>query len=370
MRSLIIVWLSWNVALAQSSLIIGSRPATPGATVSVPFLLTDPSNAVALQFDFQFDSSKVTNALPVNLTIAGASASGSGTALDLAGYSQSLNGLITGTGSTSLKIINTNTGTPSTLTLNPTVNKSSSNTTIGGGGGLGIINVVKDGTFTQTITGTNNYTGNTTVTAGTLSLGAANPSNESSTITIAAGAFLNLTYAGTDTVDKLFIGATQLAVGEYGNSSAVLPVIARSEITGTGTLTVTSGPAGGSYSAWQTANSTAQTMDLDHDNDGVANGVEYFLGGNTNTTGFTPLPGVTNTAGTLSVTWTKAATGYAGTYGPDFVVETSATLTGAWTTELADPTPGFTVTFPSALEVKFTFPAGTKNFARLKVTGP
>ena len=65
MRSLIIVWLSWNVALAQSSLIIGSRPATPGATVSVPFLLTDPSNAVALQFDFQFDSSKVTNALPV-----------------------------------------------------------------------------------------------------------------------------------------------------------------------------------------------------------------------------------------------------------------------------------------------------------------
>ena len=65
MRSLIIVWLSWNVALAQNSLIIGSRPATPGATVSVPFLLTDPSNAVALQFDFQFDSSKVTNALPV-----------------------------------------------------------------------------------------------------------------------------------------------------------------------------------------------------------------------------------------------------------------------------------------------------------------
>ena len=37
---------------------------------------------------------------------------------------------------------------------------------------------------------------------------------------------------------------------------------------------------------------------------------------------------------------------------------------------IADPAPGFTVTFPTATEVKHTFPAGTTNFARLKVTGP
>jgi hypothetical protein len=52
------------------------------------------------------------------------------------------------------------------------------------------------------------------------------------------------------------------------------------------------------------------------------------------------------------------------------VVETSATVNGDWATELADPTTGFTVTFPSATEVKYTFPIGTTNFARLKVTGP
>ena len=69
------------------------------------------------------------------------------------------------------------------------------------------------------------------------------------------------------------------------------------------------------------------TLNEDHDNDGVPNGIEYFLGGNTNTTGFTALPGVSNTGGTLSVTWTKDA-GYTGTYGTDFVVETSETLTG------------------------------------------
>lgn len=121
---------------------------------------------------------------------------------------------------------------------------------------------------------------------------------------------------------------------------------------------------GSSYSSWASANGTTQTLDLDHDNDGVSNGVEYFLGGNTDTTGFTPTPGVVNTAGTLSITWTKAA-GYTGVYGTDFVVETSSTLSGAWTTE----TLGVNVVI-TGNEVKYTFPAGTKNFARLKVTGP
>jgi hypothetical protein len=122
-----------------------------------------------------------------------------------------------------------------------------------------------------------------------------------------------------------------------------------------------------SYSTWQSANGTTQARSLDHDNDGVSNGIEHFLGGTTNTTGFTPLPGVTNTAGTLSVTWVKHPT-YTGSYATDFVVETSATLTGPWTSEPADPAPGHTVTFPTTNEVKFTFPPGPKNFARLKVT--
>lgn len=122
--------------------------------------------------------------------------------------------------------------------------------------------------------------------------------------------------------------------------------------------------APGSYAAWASTNSTAQTIDLDHDGDGVSNGVEYFLGGNTDTTGFTATPGVIDTAGTLSVTWTKAA-GYTGTYGVDFVVETSATLSGAWTAE----TLGVNVVI-TGNDVKYTFPTGTKNFARLKVTGP
>ncbi|MFZ9935796.1 MAG: autotransporter-associated beta strand repeat-containing protein [Luteolibacter sp.] len=123
--------------------------------------------------------------------------------------------------------------------------------------------------------------------------------------------------------------------------------------------------AGGGYSTWLSTNgATGQTLDQDHDGDGVSNGIEYFLGGPSgDTTGFTALPGISNTGGTFSITWTKG-TGYTGNYGTDFVVETSDTLTGAWTSE----TLGVNVTI-SGNDVTYTFPSppGTRKFARLKV---
>jgi hypothetical protein len=109
-------------------------------------------------------------------------------------------------------------------------------------------------------------------------------------------------------------------------------------------------------------------MEQDHDHDGVPNGIEYFLGGNANTTGFTALPGVVKASnGTLSVTWTKAAAGYTGVYGTDYVVQSSTTLTGTW---MDEPATGGGVTV-TGNEVKHTFPSGSfQKFARLKVMGP
>lgn len=78
---------------------------------------------------------------------------------------------------------------------------------------------------------------------------------------------------------------------------------------------------------------------------------------------------MTNTGGTLSVTWTHPA-GYTGTYGPGgYEVEVSSTL-GSWVPAVpgAGPNEVDITTVPG--DVKYTFPAGTKNFARLKVTGP
>ena len=119
-------------------------------------------------------------------------------------------------------------------------------------------------------------------------------------------------------------------------------------------------PAAGTFAAWQAANATAGAISADHDGDGVANGIEWFLGG---TTGQTALPTVAVEGGATCVTWTKAAA-YTGAYGTGFVVETSETLTGTWT---AEPLGG-SVTITGS-EVKFTFsPASTtKRFARLKV---
>jgi fibronectin type 3 domain-containing protein len=129
------------------------------------------------------------------------------------------------------------------------------------------------------------------------------------------------------------------------------------------------GASGSDFSAWQTANNTAGGLDEDHDGDGVANGVEFFIYGPVANSGFTPLPGVVNTGGALSVTWTKAPS-YGGTYGADFWVETSATLSPPWTQETEGGNVTITVDEVNGDEVKYSFPAGTKNFARLRVTGP
>ncbi len=116
------------------------------------------------------------------------------------------------------------------------------------------------------------------------------------------------------------------------------------------------------FTTWQSLNGTSGSITADHDNDGVPDGIEYFLGGTSNTTGQTVLPGITNTSGTLSITWTKSAT-YLGVYGTDFVIETSTSLTGAWTTESLGGNVAIT-----GNNVTYTFPAaGTRRFVRLKV---
>ncbi len=120
---------------------------------------------------------------------------------------------------------------------------------------------------TLTLTGLNTYSGNTTVSSGTLTLGQINGSNEASTVSIASGAVLNLTFAGTDTVDKLFLNGVQQPAGVYGSGNS------GGRITGTGTLTVSSNPASG-FTSWIAGFGLAladQDPTDDPDNDGMNN---------------------------------------------------------------------------------------------------
>jgi autotransporter-associated beta strand protein len=270
------------------------------------------------------------------------------------------------------------------LTLNPETGASHAYSGGIADGAAGMT-LTKSGAGTQSLSGTNTYTGQTTVAAGTLALVGGSQASPIVVNNLAALGF-TLDSATTSTATVVFdAGSTVAVTGTPAPETSYTLLTTTATITGTpslapavpgfelqvdGSNTLKLVPlAAGSYSSWQAANGTDQAENLDHDNDGVPNGVEFFLGGTTDTTGFTPLPGVTDSSGTLSVTWTKGAT-YLGTYGTGFVVETSDTLAGPWTTEIADPNPGFTVTFPSSTEVKYTFPAGARNFARLKVTGP
>lgn len=178
-------------------------------------------------------------------------------------------------------------------------------------------------------------------------------------------------------------GGSTNNIANFGVANAVTVVAGKTAYfqngggtSGGGLQLVVTGPSG--FDSWKTTNGTAGGLGEDHDNDGVANGTEYFLFGSASSTGFTALPGVINTAGVRSITWPAASinAGYGGVYGTHFTVETSDTLeAGSWVTApLGTGAGAVSIPFATAAQVrnvKYTFPTtGPKKFARLKVTGP
>jgi autotransporter-associated beta strand protein len=141
---------------------------------------------------------------------------------------------------------------------------------LGGTGGL-----TKQGTGTLVLSGTNSYSGPTTVSAGTLSLSTPFLA-DSAALTLASGAVLNLPHGATDVVASLTIGnAPPLTPNIY--DSTTHPGI----ITGTGRIQV--GGAASAYDTWAGGFGLNPLTDgapgFDKDLDGQTNGVEFALGG-------------------------------------------------------------------------------------------
>jgi autotransporter-associated beta strand protein len=157
--------------------------------------------------------------------------------------------------------------------------------------------ITKQGAGTLVLSGATNYSGNTKIDAGTLTLSNsatpanANPNNDASTVTVATtGATLNLTYTGTDKVNSLVIGTTAQPTNTiYGKVGSAPPIVGIPQITGDGTITVGT-PVTDPYILWA---GPGVNFDADANNDGVENGLAWFLGApnkNANATGLLPKP--------------------------------------------------------------------------------
>lgn len=277
--------------------------------------------------------------------------------------------------------------------------------------GAAPLSLTKIGSGTQVLAGTSTHSGPTTILAGTLRIDGTHPA--SSPVTVASGA----TLGGTGTILSTVTAAGTLAPGANGSGTlttgpTTLSGTLACEIDGnsagtlhTSTLNVTgatlmvneispgtafpytiityapggltgklSAPAGyaiddstdgvirltkttGGFSAWASANAPGQSPTMDHDRDGIPNGIEYFMGLSGSSPTANPTP-----AADRSIRW-PIGPAYPGSYGTDFVIETSTNLS-AWTT-----IPASEVTLGT--HVIYQIPASTtRTFVRLKVTGP
>lgn len=142
------------------------------------------------------------------------------------------------------------TNTVTSLTLN--TGAGITNTFSGALGGGTNMALIKTGAGTQVFSGTNTYTGDTTVSGGTLSLGTAGLCDTSS-VYVASGAALDLTFSGSDTIDSLYLNGNRMPIGIYG--AATHPAF----FTGSGTLTATNGPTGDNSAALSNSTATGIT---------------------------------------------------------------------------------------------------------------
>lgn len=222
-------------------------------------------------------------------------------------------------------------------------------------------------TSTMVLSGANTYACNLTINVGTVRItNNTNTANDASIVTIAeTGATLDLTYSGTDTVDKLVIGTTEQASGVYGKVGSASPVIGIPQITGDGTLTV--GSAGVDFATWITgtfANGQVaagkQGPNDDPDGDGVSNLLEFAIEGQDPTVPNSSIGSFNGATLSFNKRQTPAVTGI--TY--EIEESTDLGVTDVWNAVSGG---GYV---NNSTTVSYSLTPGTppRNFLRLKVT--
>jgi autotransporter-associated beta strand protein len=220
------------------------------------------------------------NALPSNVGIYGSSSAGVGNTFDLNGFDQTLNGLTSITqptgGVAQLRITNLAAGGTSTLTLNVTAARSTTLTTLQEVAGGGVLALVKTGTGTQSLGGTNTYSGRTTVSAGTLQFtkavalyGGTAANWMPAQITVESGAVLGLTVGGTTgefSGSDVGTLATNLTTGVNNNGLRAGSFLGLAVASPTTVSTVLADSVGTGGGAVGIVKSGASTLTLDQAN--------------------------------------------------------------------------------------------------------
>ncbi len=255
------------------------------------------------------------------------------------------------------------------------------------GGGL-----TKTGSGALYLNGDNTYTGTTLVTAGNIG----GQGSVAGNLTVMSGA--GLAYRITDPAtapDSFFVSGTATLPNaltvRIDSAGVVFPETAGNNLillssavsitgfnpasvsfdltnfTGFGTwsaqqvgndIVLAYTPGVGGYNAWSTTNAGGQSPVLDFDNDGVSNGIEYFMGQTGSS--FTPNPAVVNG----KITWPKDPA-----FVGSFKIQVSDTLAANGWTDIVPPNASIDQTIPN--QVVFTVPSGDpKKFVRLAVQVP
>ncbi len=125
-------------------------------------------------------------------------------------------------------------------------------------------------------------------------------------------------------------------------------------ISAAGVVTFTPEPSTLTFATWSLTNSPGQTASQDYDNDGLSNGIEFFMG----TPGNAPTPSPALVNGTI--TWPRATGRSISSFG--VVISSDLGISDPWHA----PTPGPTIT---TTQVSYSLPNGQgRIFSRLFVT--